>query len=318
MPRLPQIGADDGNWGQILNDFLSVEHNGDGTLKKTSVIAQASANASTALTSVNGKYTKAPNGIPRVDLSSGVQDTLNTADTIASTVVSLSTDVANLQAAATSGVTKGYVDQQDAQVATDASNALNAHTTNKSNPHEVTKAQIGLGNVPNTDFTADISANTAKISYTDAAKVAGIEVGAQVNAVLTVAGQVGNVSLEKSDVGLNNVDNTADADKPISTAVQAALNAKVNAVASVAGKTGVVLLTKQDVDLDQVDNTSDANKDISTATQSALDNKVTSVIAGANITVDTTDPNNPVISSSGGSGTGSGIDWTLVAMMAGM
>jgi hypothetical protein len=33
MPRLPQLGGDDGNWGQILNDFLSVEHNADGTLK---------------------------------------------------------------------------------------------------------------------------------------------------------------------------------------------------------------------------------------------------------------------------------------------
>jgi hypothetical protein len=26
MPRLPQLGGDDGNWGQILNDFLAVEH----------------------------------------------------------------------------------------------------------------------------------------------------------------------------------------------------------------------------------------------------------------------------------------------------
>jgi hypothetical protein len=33
MPQLPTVGGDDGNWGQILNDFLAVEHNGDGTLK---------------------------------------------------------------------------------------------------------------------------------------------------------------------------------------------------------------------------------------------------------------------------------------------
>jgi hypothetical protein len=31
--RLPIVGGDDGNWGQILNDFLSVEHNSDGTFK---------------------------------------------------------------------------------------------------------------------------------------------------------------------------------------------------------------------------------------------------------------------------------------------
>lgn len=35
MSRLPTPGADSDTWGQILNDFLSVEHNVDGTLKKT-------------------------------------------------------------------------------------------------------------------------------------------------------------------------------------------------------------------------------------------------------------------------------------------
>ncbi|HEY5668261.1 MAG TPA: glycosyl hydrolase family 28-related protein, partial [Candidatus Saccharimonadales bacterium] len=33
MSRLPSPGSDNGTWGQILNDFLSVEHNADGTLK---------------------------------------------------------------------------------------------------------------------------------------------------------------------------------------------------------------------------------------------------------------------------------------------
>ncbi|HSX00496.1 MAG TPA: hypothetical protein VLH38_05665 [Patescibacteria group bacterium] len=33
MARLPQPGADDGTWGNVLNDFLAVEHNADGTLK---------------------------------------------------------------------------------------------------------------------------------------------------------------------------------------------------------------------------------------------------------------------------------------------
>ncbi len=31
MARLPQPGADNGVWGAVLNAFLSVEHNGDGT-----------------------------------------------------------------------------------------------------------------------------------------------------------------------------------------------------------------------------------------------------------------------------------------------
>jgi hypothetical protein len=44
--------------------------------------------------------------------------------------------------------------------------------------------------------------------------------------VQSVAGKTGSVSLVKGDVGLGNVDNTADADKPISSATQSALNAK--------------------------------------------------------------------------------------------
>lgn len=44
--------------------------------------------------------------------------------------------------------------------------------------------------------------------------------------VQSVAGRTGAVSLTKSDVGLVNVDNTSDANKPISAAVQTALNGK--------------------------------------------------------------------------------------------
>jgi len=33
MARLPVPGSDNGNWGEILNDYLSASHNADGTLK---------------------------------------------------------------------------------------------------------------------------------------------------------------------------------------------------------------------------------------------------------------------------------------------
>lgn len=59
-------------------------------------------------------------------------------------------------------------------------------------------------------------------------KLDGIEAGAQVNAVTSVAGKTGAVTLQKSDVGLGNVDNTSDLNKPISTATQNALNGKVD------------------------------------------------------------------------------------------
>jgi hypothetical protein len=44
--------------------------------------------------------------------------------------------------------------------------------------------------------------------------------------VQSVASKTGAVTLVKGDVGLGNVDNTADADKPVSSATQTALNAK--------------------------------------------------------------------------------------------
>lgn len=54
MPRLPQPGSDQGEWGEILNDFLSQAHNADGSLKDipqskvTGLAASLSAKADTS------------------------------------------------------------------------------------------------------------------------------------------------------------------------------------------------------------------------------------------------------------------------------
>jgi len=55
MSRLPTPGGDDGNWGNILNDYLSVEHNADGSLKKAGDISDAKGKADSAVQSVNSK-----------------------------------------------------------------------------------------------------------------------------------------------------------------------------------------------------------------------------------------------------------------------
>lgn len=59
---------------------------------------------------------------------------------------------------------------------------LASHVADTANPHSVTKAQVGLSNVPNTDFTAAVAANTAKISFDSASstKLGTIETGADV------------------------------------------------------------------------------------------------------------------------------------------
>lgn len=95
--------------------------------------------------------------------------------------------------------------------------------------------------------------------------------------VTSVAGMTGDVTLAKADVGLSNVNNTADANKPISNAAQAALDLKADKsqipaipVQSVNSKTGSVTIGKADVGLGNADNTSDANKPVSTAQQAAI------------------------------------------------
>lgn len=142
-----------------------------------------------------------------------------------------------------------------------------------------------------------------------------------VKGVVKLAGDLGGTAdlptvtktYTKSDVGLGNVDNTSDANKPVSSATQTALNAKASntdlsthtsataahgATGAVVGTTNTQTLTnktltspsissptgivKGDVGLGNVDNTSDASKPISTATQSALDNKLNTSLKGAN------------------------------------
>lgn len=57
---------------------------------------------------------------------------------------------------------------------------------------------------------------------------AGWKDGAGKGSVISVNNMTGEVILTKSNIGLGNVDNTSDANKPVSTAQQAALDLKVN------------------------------------------------------------------------------------------
>jgi len=69
----------------------------------------------------------------------------------------------------------------------------------------------------------------ASVSTTKKINVSQIKALAPVQ---SVAGKTGSVALAKGDVGLSNVDNTSDADKPVSTATQTSLNAKQDTLVS--------------------------------------------------------------------------------------
>jgi hypothetical protein len=115
----------------------------------------------------------------------------------------------------------------------------------------------GVTSAIQTQLNAKLESSTAASTY------------APINAP-TFTGTVSGIT--KSMVGLGNVDNTSDANKPVSTAAQSALDLKANLNGPTF--TGTVSgITKSMVGLGNVDNTTDAGKPISTATQTALDLK---------------------------------------------
>jgi hypothetical protein len=76
--------------------------------------------------------------------------------------------------AAKTALNKLISDESSARQAADTTitNNLNAHISNRSNPHEVTKAQVGLGNVQNL-APADMPVSTAQATAIADAKAAG-------------------------------------------------------------------------------------------------------------------------------------------------
>jgi hypothetical protein len=131
---------------------------------------------------------------------------------------------------------------------------------------------------------------------------------------------LGNIDLTKSDVGLSNVDNTSDLNKPISTATQTALDGKEPTIT--AGTTGQYYrgdktfqtLNKAAVGLGNVDNTSDSDKPISSATQAALDGKVDKITGKGLSTEDyTTAEKNKLAGIETGAEVNVNADWNAVS-----
>jgi hypothetical protein len=116
------------------------------------------------------------------------------------------------------------------------------------------------------------SLTTTELNYVDGVTSA-IQTQLDTKAPLNAPTFTGTVSgISKSMVGLGNVDNTSDANKPVSTAQQTAIDLKANINSPTF--TGTVSgINSTMVGLGSVNNTSDQDKPISTATQTALDLK---------------------------------------------
>ena len=102
---------------------------------------------------------------------------------------------------------EGYVTFETMQT------ALNTHTGNKSNPHSVTKSQVGLGNVPN------VATNDQTPTYSDTTTLVTLSSGEKISiafakiklAINHLANKSNPHGVTKSQVGLGNVENKSSA-----------------------------------------------------------------------------------------------------------
>ena len=194
MARLPQPGGDEGQWGHLLNTFLQQSHKNDGSLKDGVVTSNTLAtNAVTA-------------GV--LGATGGVDGEVLVKDSTKTSGIAWKTPSAGggpLPDATTT--TKGVV-QLTGDIAGSATNVSVVRINGVSVSGTPTSGQV---------LTAS-GGTAASWSAAPSAPVA------------SVAGKTGAVTLVKSDVGLANVDNTSDVNKPVSSATQTALNAKANTV----------------------------------------------------------------------------------------
>ena len=174
---------------------------------------------------------------------------------------------------------------------------IDNHTSDFNNPHQVTKEQVGLSNVDN---TADINkpVSVAQQALVDSTKAELKQNISDIEKDVTnhVADKNNPHEVNKLQVGLGNVDNTSDINKPVSTAQQAALDKLKSDLESIIGSTGTDLsahikdfdnphkVTKDQVGLGKVDNTTDLEKPVSVAQQEAI-NTVQSNLDKTNTTL---------------------------------
>ena len=119
-----------------------------------------------------------------------------------------------------------------ATVATDATkNASDASLRDRSTHTGSQPINTVEGLTDALDNKVDKVAGYSLVADDEIAKLLTVEQDAQKNTIISVAGKQGDVLLDKEDVGLGAVDNTSDADKPVSTAVADALNELLGEVA---------------------------------------------------------------------------------------
>lgn len=265
MARLPVPGSDDGTWGDVLNDFLQVSLDSGGSLKAGAVNSAALQNNSVSgaklqdnsvtnaklgtgagtdgqvltrdsgasggftWTSVAGSPDATTTSKGMVQLAGDLSGTAssptvpalsNKANT--STTISAGTGLtgggdltASRTISANFGTSAGTIAQGNDSRIAGAEQTVNKGTANGyaglNSSTVVPTVQLGSGTADNSTYLRGDNTWAAA-------------------PVTSVASKTGAVMLVKADVGLGNVDNTSDANKPVSTAQQTALDGKANVI----------------------------------------------------------------------------------------
>jgi hypothetical protein len=150
--------------------------------------------------------------------------------------------------AAITAATKTKITYDAKGLVTVGADATTADIADSLNKRYVTDAQATvIGNTSGTN-TGD-NATNSQYSGLAASKQDTLVSGTNIK---TLEGQSllgsGNIDLAKGDVGLGNVDNTSDANKPVSTATQTALDTKTNKIITTNRQTASYTLVLADAD----------------------------------------------------------------------
>lgn len=188
VPELPATPLNKGEYYVVAvsGDFEGVEYTvGDWIISNGSIWEKV--DNTDAVSSINGKtgvvvLTKADVGLDQVDNTSDLDKPVSTAQQAA---LDLKADLS-------------YVDAELGKLDTGVSSvsgtgAITVDTSDSANPV--------------VSITAATAEAAGSMSAAHFSKLEGVEAGAQVNTVTSVAGKVGDVELEKADVGLGSVEN---------------------------------------------------------------------------------------------------------------